>query len=104
MNSTPISSESAFSRRRFLGAAFAGTAATLAGAGSMSFLGTEPSRLPSRASLYPARSAPYFLTCSPPSIRAARISSARPKQTRPSRPACSARHLRFSPRWSKKAS
>ena len=55
MNSTPISSESAFSRRRFLGAAFAGTAATLAGAGSMSFLGTEPSRLPSRASLYPAR-------------------------------------------------
>ena len=42
MNSVPNSSEAAFSRRRFLGTAFAGTAATLAGAASMSFFVAEP--------------------------------------------------------------
>ena len=42
MNSVPNSSDVAFSRRRFLGTAFAGTAATLAGAASMSFFAAEP--------------------------------------------------------------
>ncbi len=42
MNSVPNSSDAAFSRRRFLGTAFAGTAATLASAASMSFFAAEP--------------------------------------------------------------
>ena len=42
MNSIPNPSDVAFSRRRFLGTAFAGTAATLAGAASMSFFAAEP--------------------------------------------------------------
>ena len=42
MNSVPNSSDAAFSRRRFLGTAFAGTAVTLASAASMSFFAAEP--------------------------------------------------------------
>ena len=42
MSSVPNSSEAVFSRRRFLGTAFAGTAATLAGAASMTFFAAEP--------------------------------------------------------------
>jgi len=42
MSSVLNTSEAVFSRRRFLGTAFAGTAATLAGAASMSFLAAEP--------------------------------------------------------------
>ena len=42
MNSVPNSSEAAFSRRKFLGTAFAGTAATLAGGASVSFFAAEP--------------------------------------------------------------
>jgi hypothetical protein len=41
MSSVLNMSEAVFSRRRFLGTAFAGTAATLAGAASMSFLAAE---------------------------------------------------------------
>ena len=44
MSSVPDSSEAVFSRRRFLGTAFAGTAATLAGAASMTFFAAEPAR------------------------------------------------------------
>ena len=42
MSSVLNTSEAVFSRRRFLGTAFPGTAATLAGAASMSFLAAEP--------------------------------------------------------------
>jgi carbonic anhydrase len=42
MNNLPSSPETTLSRRRFLGTALAGTAATLAGAASMSFLAPEP--------------------------------------------------------------
>jgi carbonic anhydrase len=41
MNNLPSSSKAALSRRKFLGTALAGTAATLAGAASMSFFSTE---------------------------------------------------------------
>ncbi len=42
MNSVPNSPQATFSRRRFLGTALAGTAATLTGTASISFLSTEP--------------------------------------------------------------
>ena len=42
MNSIPNSPQAAVSRRKFLGTALAGTAATLAGAASMSFFAAEP--------------------------------------------------------------
>jgi carbonic anhydrase len=42
MNNLPSSPKAALSRRKFLGTALAGTAATLAGAASMSFFSTEP--------------------------------------------------------------
>ena len=42
MSSVLNTSEAVFSRRGFLGTAFAGTAATLAGAASMSFFAAEP--------------------------------------------------------------
>jgi carbonic anhydrase len=42
MNNLPNSPKAALSRRKFLGTALAGTAATLAGAASMSFFSTKP--------------------------------------------------------------
>ena len=42
MNTYPSSPQAALSRRKFLGTALAGTAATLAGATAMSFLSTQP--------------------------------------------------------------